>query len=164
MSRRNKQIEINYAEIDSSADLSDNHVELLLKAKMASQLAYAPYSRFNVGAAARLDNGKLLTGSNKENASFPAGICAERNVLNYISDLHPDSRIMTIAVYADPKDFQLDEPVSPCGICRQVLAETEQLQQNDIEIVISSGTGNVLIFSSAKSILPFHFYLSELRR
>ena len=159
-----KQLNLEFKEVDSISDLTQSYVELINKARQASELAYAPYSRFNVGAAAKLDNGEIHLGSNKENASFPAGICAERNVLNYISDLRPKSKILSIAVYADPKDFQLEEPVSPCGICRQVLAETEQLQQKEIEIILTGQKGNALIFSSAASMLPFHFYLSQLRK
>lgn len=160
----NKSISVEFTEVDSVSELSSNNQELIEKAKEASSLAYAPYSRFFVGAAARLENGEIHIGSNKENASFPAGICAERNVINYISDLRPNTKINTIAVYADPKDFRLDEPVSPCGICRQVLAETEQVQQQDIEIVLTGHSGKTLIFKSVACILPFHFCLSELRK
>ena len=160
----NKSITIDYQVVESVDHLDEARFELINAAKTASKLAYAPYSNFYVGAAARLDNGVITIASNKENASFPAGICAERNLVNYISDHHQGQVINSIAVIADPQDFKLNEPVSPCGICRQVLSEVERLQKSKIEIILSRQTGKVLIFSSAASLLPFEFYLSQLKK
>ena len=92
----------------------------LKKARRASELAYAPYSHFNVGAAGLLNDGKIVMASNKENASFPAGICAERNLVNYVSDHHKDKSIISIAILASSNAVNLDNTIAPCGICRQV--------------------------------------------
>ncbi|MEZ4721028.1 MAG: cytidine deaminase [Flavobacteriales bacterium] len=157
-------VELTYYSVTSINELKPEHKELLLNAREASWKAYAPYSKFNVGAAARLEGGEIVLASNKENASFPAGVCAERNLLNYISDQFSGKRIVSLAIAANPVEFQLTSPISPCGICRQVMCESERNQGNDIEIIIGSEIGEILIFSSAASLLPMHFQLSQLKK
>lgn len=155
---------IDFQLVDSVDDLNTEHRALVLKSREAAALAYAPYSKFFVGAAVELDNGEIVLGSNKENASFPAGICAERNALNYASDHFPNQKIKRLAVTADPQNFELTEPVSPCGVCRQVMAEYERLQDQKFEILLTAQAGKVLILNSAVDLLPFHFYLSQLKK
>ena len=145
-------------------NLTETQQELIESALKASDLAYAPYSKFNVGAAAMLNSGAVVTASNKENASFPAGICAERNLLNYISDHYPNDEIRSMAVTVNPLEFDVEEPISPCGVCRQVMCEVEKNQSTPFEILLKGQSGEVLIFNSASSLLPFHFYLKELKR
>jgi len=153
-----------YFTVPGITQLSETHRNLVLRAREASRLAYAPYSQFRVGAAVLLDNGEVVTGSNKENASTPAGICAERNVLNYVSDHYPGHRVAAIAIEASPLAFRLEEPISPCGICRQVMAETEKNQGHPIEVVLSVEDGPVYIFSASADLLPFGFYVPELKK
>lgn len=159
-----KRIEIDYQSIENYERLHEEHKRLVDNAKQAAQLAYAPYSKFYVGAAIELENGAIVLGSNKENASFPAGICAERNALNYASDHFPNQKIRRIAVFADPKDFELKEAVSPCGVCRQVMAEYERIQDMPYEIILASQGGEVIILKSASALLPLHFYLTQLKK
>ena len=155
---------IHYEFHDDFSDLTGDQVNLIKAAEEASSLAYAPYSDFYVGCAVLLNDGTVVTASNKENASFPAGICAERNALNFVSDHHSGKLILKLAVVAKPNRFQMDEPAAPCGICRQVICETEKLQDSSIEIIMASTSGKVLIVSDSESILPFHFYLSQLKK
>lgn len=156
--------QIEYKIYDSLEELPQVNKMLMKKAKEASQLAYAPYSKFYVGAALLLENGDIALSSNKENASFPAGICAERNGLNYVSDHFPDQKVVKMAITANPLEFELNEPVSPCGVCRQVMAEFEAQQREAMEFTLMGQSGKVMVISSAKDLLPFHFYLSQLKK
>jgi len=126
----------------------------------AKMLAYAPYSEFKVGAAIRLANGQLIKGSNQENAAFPAGICAERVALSTVSVLYPGEPILMIAV-AYQKD-NLSEAMahtvlSPCGTCRQSIAEYISRQQQPIALLLCSATGPVYKIDNAMQLLPFSF-------
>ncbi len=126
----------------------------------AKTLAYAPYSEFKVGAAIRLANGELIKGSNQENAAFPAGICAERVALSTVSVLYPGEPILMIAV-AYQKD-NLSEAMahtvlSPCGTCRQSIAEYIARQQQPIALLLCSATGPVYKIDNAMQLLPFSF-------
>ena len=104
-------------------ELSKEDQDLLQQATAACKKAYAPYSRFYVGAAILLENGKIVTGNNQENAAYPSGLCAERVAIFKASADYPAAQIKTIAVTASSEEFDIDHPVSPCGACRQVLKE-----------------------------------------
>ena len=138
--------------------------ELLEAARSATKHAYAPYSRFKVGAALRLRSEKIIWASNKENASFPAGICAERNALNLAHDHHKGDAIVTIAVAAETDQFSLNDFLAPCGICRQVICETEKVQDAPVKVILDGPSGRVRVLENAASLLPFHFYLKELKK
>lgn len=153
-----------FEEFSSIQDLDPKRQNLVERAVHAQDGAYAPYSNFNVGAAAELEDGTICTGSNKENASFPAGICAERNVLNYIHDHFPGKKIQRLAISASSADFEITEPLAPCGICRQVICEVEKVQNAPIEIVMVSGADSAIVVASGKDLLPLHFYLPELKK
>ena len=146
------------------ANLEPEHKELVLKAREASWQAYAPYSKFHVGAAVRLDDGTLIQASNTENAAFPAGICAERSALFQARDRFPEKKIVSLSITANPTNFQLSIPVTPCGTCRQVMAEFERMQDRDFEVILSAQEGQILILKSARLLLPLHFQLDELKR
>ena len=133
-------------------------------AEKASKDAYAPYSGFNVGAALELDNGEVVIGNNQENASFPAGICAERVAIFAASAQHPGRSVRAIAIIANSEKVELLEPVPPCGICRQVVAEYEAEQNAPIRVILSAPNGPVHIFSSMKDLLPFHFHETSLKQ
>jgi len=136
---------------------------LMEAAKNATLHAYAPYSNFRVGAAIRLSNGNILTGSNQENASFPAGICAERVVLSAASASFPDVEMTGLALTYINETGAGNRPISPCGICRQTLAEYEQRFGKPIRLILGGMSGEVFIISRATDLLPFAFSSRELR-
>lgn len=136
-------------------ELDDVSRNLYHTAQTAAQKAYAPYSHFQVGAALLLDNGELISGSNQENASYPAGCCAERTALFYAGAHYPDNAVSRLAIVAFNPQGQVEQ-ISPCGICRQVLLETEQRQGTPISVWLF-GSEAVYCFPSAASLLPMGF-------
>ncbi|MDO9511630.1 MAG: cytidine deaminase [Bacteroidales bacterium] len=161
---KKRSIEIHYSEYDSRTELPTDDRKLLEMATDATHHAYAPYSGFHVGAAIKLKNGKYFLGNNQENASFPAGICAERSVLFYTSANYPGEVIESIAITAKARNFDTSEPVSPCGICRQVMAEYEKLQKSPIRIILAGSTGSIYIADSAADLLPLQFSGENLKK
>jgi cytidine deaminase len=137
--------------------LPDIEKGLLQAAKTAIKDAYAPYSKFRVGAAILLANGKIVTGTNQENASYPVGLCAEGTALSVASSVYPDAAPLKIAVTAVSERHAIQTPIAPCGICRQKLLEYEQRFNRDIEIIMAGETGEVHIVKSVKDILPMYF-------
>ena len=148
-----------YKSIDE-LDQADQH--LLDQARRATETAYAPYSNFHVGAAAKLSNGKIITGSNQENASFPVGICAERVLLSTASSLYPGLAIETIAVSYASKIVKSDHPISPCGMCRQSLQEFESRLKQPIRLILGGAQGPIFIIQSVSQLLPLAFTSEEL--
>lgn len=140
------------------SELNEADRELVEKAVEMTDRAYAPYSKFNVGAAIRLDNGKIITGSNQENAAFPSGTCAERSACFYAGANFPDNKFMAIAVAArDASSRELiSTPISPCGGCRQALLEYEKLAGKPVRVLLTS-RDKVSILPSVKSLLPLAF-------
>lgn len=157
-----KQIHFSYEEYLSEEDLSEEDALLFNKAKEATGHAYAPYSGFHVGAAARLANGVILTGSNQENASFPAGLCAERVLLSSISSNYPEVPVESIAISYHSDIIPSDHPVAPCGICRQTLYEYESRLKQPIKLILGGMSGKILVISNTASLLPFAFGREEL--
>lgn len=152
-----------FAKFDNISSLSPKDSALLLQARKATSLAYAPYSKFNVGAALQLSNGIIVSGGNQENASFPAGICAERVALATVSSQYPDCKIEAMAVSYDNKTGTSGHPVSPCGICRQSLAEWEQKQHFPIKLILGGMTGEVYVIESSASLLPLAFSAGDMK-
>ncbi|MGB4844281.1 MAG: cytidine deaminase, partial [Ferruginibacter sp.] len=109
-----EKYQFSYDVYNSAADLSEADAELVKEAREITTSAYAPYSKFNVGAVARLVNGELIAGTNQENASYPVGICAERVLLSSAATLHPNIAIDTIAISYDNTKGKSDHPISPC--------------------------------------------------
>jgi cytidine deaminase len=136
---------------------------LLDAARKATGNAYAPYSKFRVGAAVRLGNGQILTGSNQENASFPAGICAERVTLSAASAAFPGMSITDLALTYINEKGASNHPISPCGICRQTLAEYEQRFGQSIRLILGGISGEIYIINRATDLLPFAFSSQELK-
>ena len=136
-------------------ELDDVSRDLYQAAQAAARKAYAPYSHFQVGAALLLNNGELISGSNQENASYPAGCCAERTSIFYAGANHPEAIVTRIAIVAFNPQGQVEQ-ISPCGICRQVLLETEQRQGAPISVWLF-GREAVYCFHSAASLLPMGF-------
>lgn len=157
-----KTFTFSFEEFTDDKNLSPNDLELLSKARAITKQAYAPYSNFFVGAAARLSNGEIVTATNQENASFPAGICAERVLLSSIASLHPNISVEAIAISYDNKNGLSNHPVSPCGICRQSLVEFEKRFNQPIKIILAGKTGKVLIIETAAHLLPLSFSGDDL--
>ena len=156
-----KEYTIRYQSFDSDTLLPQEDQKLLQAAKDAALLAYAPYSRFRVGAAARLSDGSIHTGNNQENAAYPSGMCAERVLLYALGAQGLIPKIESIAVRAVPFDREYPVPVCPCGACRQVIQEYELLSAKTWEVFLQGSSGIVLKFIGAgKSLLPFSFDLT----
>lgn len=140
-------------------ELSPEEKALIDAAKDATARSYSPYSKFCVGAALRLDDGTIFIGANQENAAFPVTICAERTAIFAAQVQHPDKAITAIAIAAKSADnpsLFTSLPTSPCGSCRQVLAEMEQRYQRDIRILMY-GEEKIYIAESVKDLLPLTF-------
>ena len=124
--------------------------------------AYAPYSKFNVGAAILLDNDEVVIGSNQENACFPSGLCAERTAIYYAGAKYPKAIILRMAITASSQNQVTDNPIPPCGACRQSIAEYEIRQERPIEIYFMGAKGKVLKSHSLANLLPLLFESSVL--
>ena len=142
-------------------ELNEMQKKLVDQAKNACKRAYAPYSRFNVGAAAMLDNGTIVTGSNQENAAYPSGICAERTTLFYAGAQHPDNAVTKLAIAAYKDNAYTKTPTAPCGACRQVILETEHRYGTPIEIILY-GEEKTYIITSIESLLTLCFGKTDL--
>ncbi|WP_304061572.1 cytidine deaminase [Hoylesella loescheii] len=130
--------------------------QLLEQAKLATYNAYANYSRFYVGAALLLDDGRVVIGANQENAAFPSGLCAERSAVFAAQSQCPEQSINTLAVAARNENGFLTEPISPCGACRQVVLEMEDRYKHPVRILLY-GESRVFELSSIKDLLPLSF-------
>ena len=130
---------------------------LMLKAIEIRKKAYAPYSKFRVGAAILLDNGLIVQGSNQENAAYPSGLCAERVAIYHAGSMHPDAKILKIAISATSDTFISTTPIPPCGSCRQSISEYEIKQKSLIEIYFMGEEGEVYKSNSIDDLLPFSF-------
>lgn len=130
---------------------------LMNKAIESKQNAYAPYSKFKVGAALLLDDGTLITGNNQENAAYPSGICAERVAIWKASSEFPNKKILKLAISASSSTQILKEPVAPCGACRQTLSEYEIKQKGKIEVYFMGEVGEIIKMESVLDLLPIAF-------
>ena len=134
---RTNNISFSYKEFENPEELNPDDRELVFAAREAALNAYAPYSKFRVGAAVRLESGIIVRGTNVENAAFPSGICAERSALSNSVSNHHNDKPVAMAIAAMTEDGLTDEPVPPCGNCRQVIAEEESRTGNQIRIILS---------------------------
>ena len=146
----------------SISELSSIQQNLIKKAKEIAKTAYAPYSKFRVGSAILLENGKIITGNNQENIAYPSGLCAERVAMFYANAQYPNVPVQMIAITSYFKNDFLIIPSSPCGACRQVLLETEMRFQKDI-LVILAGKNKVQIIKNVKDLLPLFFENLDLK-
>lgn len=160
---KTEEIKFSFSLFESIDELNTEDAELLREARKVTKFAYAPYSNFKVGAFARLQNGETVSGTNQENASFPAGICAERTLLSTASSLFPGVGIETIAITYDNLNGKSDKPASPCGICRQSLVELQDRTKKPIRIILSGMEGNVQIIENARDLLPLVFGADDLK-
>lgn len=142
---------------DSIDELPAAVNELMIKAIEAKQNAYAPYSRFKVGAAMLLEDGSIITGNNQENAAYPSGMCAERVAIWKASSEFPNKKILKLAISASSSSQILKEPVAPCGACRQTLSEYEIKQKDKIEVYFMGEEGEIIKTESVLDLLPIAF-------
>ena len=151
-----KEIRIVYNEYESLDQLELRDRELAQAAIEATKSSYAPYSNFNVGAAVRLDNGQIVKGSNQENAAYPSGICAERTAMFYASANYPENAMTAIAITASQNGTLCDNPVTPCGSCRQVMAQYQTKGGQPMEILLIGGK-KIWKFGKVDDVLPLIF-------
>ena len=150
------ELKINYMEYDSLDELSPKDRELAQAALDAVRGAYSPYSHFRVGAAVRLSTGEIATGANQENIAYPSGLCAERTAMFYAAAKYPDIPMETIAIAASSHGELCREPATPCGACRQVMAEYQTRGGKPISIILV-GSRKIWKFSCVDDILPLIF-------
>lgn len=160
MNRQTFQIQ--YTLFNDEKELSKQDSLLLHKACQASENAYAPYSDFRVGVAVLLDNNIIVTGNNQENASYPLGLCAERVALFSAMSQYPEQKILAIAVYGNPKYFELEHYLAPCGGCRQVMLEYELKGKQKIRILLAGNSGKIIMIEGVDNLLPFQFSSKDM--
>ncbi len=153
-------LQIQYTECNHLDELSEVQVTLVNKAIEVAKSAYAPYSAYYVGAAVLLANGKIITGNNQENAAYPSGLCAERVAIFYASAQYPDVPVISIAIAAIQDGTVQEEPVAPCGGCRQVLCEKESLGNIPLEVILY-GSKRIFVLKQASDLMPLPFILHK---
>ncbi|MEN8117568.1 MAG: cytidine deaminase [Bacteroidota bacterium] len=153
---RIKELKILVHEFDAVVELPENDQQLLLAAREACNSAYAPYSKFQVGAAVELENGVIVKGNNQENADFTDGLCAERVALFFAHATYPDVPVKSIAISARNVQGLLEEPAQPCGSCRQVFVETESRYKKPMRIILD-GRKHIQVLEGADNLLPLAF-------
>ena len=149
--------------IFQDSELSAEDLEIVNLAKEATKNSYSPYSQFKVGAALRLANGTIVTGSNQENASYPLGLCAERTAIFHAQHMYPDQPIVALAIAAYANGHFHPEPISPCGACRQVMLEVEDRYKRPMRVLLYGASGTHVV-DSVKSLLPFQFISDSLEK
>ena len=155
------QLEFKVKAYQSIDELPEISRKLILLAREAATRAYAPYSGYKVGASVVLENGEILSGNNQENAAYPSGLCAERTVLFYASSKFPETAVRTLAVSTLSNKVAPGEFARPCGGCRQVIAEYEDLAGNPIEIILD-GPDSIMVVEGIDTLLPFRFKKEDL--
>lgn len=156
MKEKKITIKILLKEYSSHSELDETELMLVQEAKKAAKNAYAPYSKFNVGAALLLENGKVVTGNNQENAAYPSGLCAERVAVFYANSKYPKIPVVSIAVTAMTNDEWIENPVPPCGSCRQSLLETEMRFKKPMKVIMA-GKDTVRVIENVRNLLPLNF-------
>lgn len=151
-------ITLSFQEYASPDELNDDDRDLLSRAKAAAHDAYAPYSKFKVGAAVRLADGTVVIGNNQENAVYPVGLCAERVALFSAQAQYPDQPVVALAVTAIGTDgHAVTQPVPPCGSCRQAMVETERRHNRPLRLIMQGETGPVIISEKMEDMMPLTF-------
>lgn len=159
-----KHYQFSYDFFDSAEGLVPEEKALIERARERAHHAYVPYSGFGVSAVGLLENGIVIESTNQENASYPVGICAERVLLSTISSLHPGVRLLKMAIsYFNPRGND-QEPIAPCGMCRQALEEQQLRFGQPVLLLLTGQKGPVLRIKDAMDLLPFHFSAKDLSR
>ncbi|HLW29457.1 MAG TPA: cytidine deaminase [Brumimicrobium sp.] len=152
-----KEFTFSYNHLDSIEDLNENQKKAIKAAEQACEKAYAPYSNFKVGAALLLNDNTLVLGSNQENKAYPSGLCAERVALFSYGAQQNKQGIKTLAIVGEGSLLKSTEFFTPCGGCRQAMAEYTEMQGSPFEIIMRNGDGSFLVFEGIHHILPFIF-------
>ena len=155
MIMENIKIEILLQKLNIS-DLNSDEIKLIEAAKETTSLSYAPYSKFNVGAAIMIEDGTIIKGSNQENAAYPSGMCAERTALFYTNSQYPNTKVLAIAIAARDCNGFTKIPITPCGSCRQVLLETENRFDYPITFYLY-GMEYLYKIEGTRNLLPLSF-------
>lgn len=155
--KKKSTIHTEYEAFESLADLPTTIRELMIRAQEARNNAYAPYSKFMVGAAILMESGEITSGSNQENAAYPSGLCAERVAIFHTGAKFPNEPMVAMAISAKAPSQILEEPIGPCGACRQSMAEYEQKQGSPIAVYFMGEKGKIVKLSSVMDFLPFGF-------
>lgn len=158
----NHEINISFQEYASITELEATDQALCQQAVSAMENSHSPYSKFRVGTALRLKSGKIILGSNQENAAYPSGLCAERVALFYWGANHPDDPIEAMAVTAYTDQFAITKPVASCGSCLQVLAEYERKQGSPVKVILYCKEGPTWVVNGIETFLPFLFFEERL--
>jgi cytidine deaminase len=159
-----RKIHIRIEEYEETGQLKKEDQSLIQKAREALKGSYAPYSEFHVGAAVLLENGEIILGSNQENAAYPSGLCAERVAIFHAKSKYPDVKVKAIAITSAADHFVTTTPVTPCGACRQVIAETENRQNEKIRIIMKGQEGIVQAVEGIENLLPLVFQEEKLKK
>jgi cytidine deaminase len=149
---------------NSISELPEADQQLLRDAKAAVGSAYAPYSKFNVGCALRLENGMVVKGSNQENIAYPSGLCAERVAIFYAGATYPDIPVESMAITVKANDYIVNEPIMSCGACLQSMSEYELKFSKPMRIILQGETGDIYIAEGLRNFMPFMFWVDELRK
>lgn len=152
-----KELIIKYKLLDDWNELPLDEQELVAQAYEVSNDAYAPYSKFKVGASLLLENGEVILGNNQENIAYPSGLCAERVALFFAGANYPNTKVEKLVIVAKGDLIPVDNVLSPCGSCRQVMLETEVRQNQTYQVILVSQNRKTLVFQSASDFLPFAF-------
>jgi cytidine deaminase len=157
-----RNVSVSWTEYNSLEELNLSDKELVVAAREAAHNAYAPYSKFKVGSAVRLESGIIVRGANVENAAFPSGMCAERNALSFSASNYPSDKPVAIAIAAFTEVGLTKEPVSPCGNCRQVIVEEEFRNRKSIRVILC-GESRIQIIEKGGDLLPLQFNRNNLK-
>ncbi len=150
------KLTINYEEYTSAAEMLPEDQELVKTAIEAQKGSYSPYSNFQVGAALKLDNGLVIKGANQENAAYPSGLCAERSAMFWAGANYPDVPMDTLCIAGSDHGVLCDSPASPCGACRQVMAEYQKKHGKPMKVILV-GARCIRKFHRVDDLLPFIF-------
>ena len=159
-----KEINIFYHAFKSVEELDQESQHLIEQAEGALNNAYAIYSGFYVGAAVLLDNGEVVSGNNQENIAFPSSMCAERVALYFCKANFPNAKVKKVAIVAKSSQMEIEDSITPCGACRQVMSEYERIQEQDMQVILKAEKGDILVFDSVTNLLPLAFQSSALNR
>lgn len=152
-----KELSFKYTQLGHWKELSETDHALVEAAYNVMDGAYAPYSKFRVGASLLLEDGTVITGSNQENIAYPSGLCAERVALFFAGANHPDKTVDTLCIVAQGDLVDTEALLSPCGGCRQVMVETEKRQNKSFRVILVSQNNVTIVANSAASFLPLAF-------
>ena len=155
-------LEIKFTEYEAASQLPDKDNNLIMKARGAAKNGYAPYSGFRVGAAVLLENGVIVTGNNQENSAYPSGLCAERTALFYASAQYPTVPIVALAISTLNRSASLSDMAKPCGACRQVMAEYEDIAGKPLRILLDS-SDRIVALNGIDNLLPLRFKKDDLK-